>query len=99
MAGSPITPVGRRRQPLAVAAALAVTGIVAAAAGYGIGQATSDDLGDVRADAARAGQHEGAVAGTKQGYAAGLKAGRRRGFEQTYQRTFDAQLKKAGLAP
>jgi hypothetical protein len=99
MSGSPITPVGRRRQPLSVAAAVAGVGIVAALAGYGIGQVTSDDLGDARAEGAKAGQHEGATVGTRRGYAAGLAAGRRRGYDQTYRRTLDAQLKKAGLAP
>jgi flagellar biosynthesis/type III secretory pathway protein FliH len=99
MGTSPLTRVERRRQPLAVAALVAAVGFASAAGGYLIGQVTSEDLGDVRADAAEQGGREGAAAGSKRGYDAGFKEGRRRGYEETYQRAFDAQLKKAGLAP
>jgi hypothetical protein len=99
MAGSPLTRVDRRRQPLAVALAVAAVGIGAAVGGYALGQATSDDLGNVRHDAAVQGARLGADRGSKRGYDQGFKAGRRQGFEQTYQPAFDAQLKKAGLTP
>jgi hypothetical protein len=99
MAVSPLTPVDRRRQPLAVAMTVAAVGIGAVLGGYALGQVTSDDLGDVRHDAAAQGARLGADRGAKRGYDAGFKAGRRQGFEQTYQRAFDAQLKKAGLTP
>jgi flagellar biosynthesis/type III secretory pathway protein FliH len=99
MATSPLTPVDRRRQPLAVALTVAVVGIGAALAGHALGQASSDDLGDVRHDAAAQGARAGAEQGARRGYDSGFKAGRRQGFEQTYQRAFDAQLKKAGLTP
>src|SRR4051794_10465380 len=99
MAVSPLTPVDRRRQPLAVALAVAVVGIGAAVGGYALGQATTDDLGDVRHDAAAQGARVGAERGSKLGYDRGFTIGRRQGFEQTYQRAFDAQLKKAGLTP
>jgi flagellar biosynthesis/type III secretory pathway protein FliH len=99
MAVSPLQPVDRRRQPLAVAMTVAVVGIGAALGGYVVGQASSEDLGNVRHDAAAQGARLGAERGAKRGYDAGFKAGRRRGFEQTYQRAFDAQLKKAGLTP
>jgi flagellar biosynthesis/type III secretory pathway protein FliH len=99
MAASPLTPVDRRRQPLAVALTVALVGIGAALGGYAVGQAASDDLGSVRHDAAAQGARLGAARGSKRGYDSGFKAGRRTGFEQTYQRAFDAQLNKAGLTP
>jgi flagellar biosynthesis/type III secretory pathway protein FliH len=99
MAVSPLQPVDRRRQPLAVAMTVAAIGIGAAVGGYALGQATSDDLGSVRHDAAAQGARQGAERGSRRGYDSGFAAGRRRGFEQTYQRAFDAQLKKAGLTP
>jgi flagellar biosynthesis/type III secretory pathway protein FliH len=99
MAVSPLTPVDRHRQPLAVALAVAAVGIAAAAGGYALGQGTRDDLASVRHDAAAQGTRVGAERGSKRGYDTGFNAGRRQGFEQTYQRAFDAQLKKAGLTP
>jgi hypothetical protein len=99
MAVSPLTPVDRRRQPLAVALTVAAVGIAATVGGYALGQGTSDDLGDVRHDAAAQGARLGAERGSKRGYDQGFKVGRSKGFEQTYQPAFDAQLKKAGLTP
>ena len=99
MASSPLTRVNRRRSPLAVAATVAAVGLGTAAGGYLIGNATSDDLGQVRSDAAATGARQGQAAGHKRGYARGFKAGRRGAYDSAYQRAFDAQLKKAGLIP
>jgi hypothetical protein len=94
-------PIGmaRRRNPLAIAFTVAAVGVASAAGGYAIGQMTSEDLGDVRADAAREGARQGAAAGSKRGYDAGFKAGRRQGYDRAYRRAFDGELKKAGLVP
>ena len=99
MASSPLTRVNRRRSPLAVAATIAAVGIGTAVGGYAIGKATSDDIGNVRSDAAAKGASQGQAAGHKRGYARGFKAGRRGAYDSAYQRAFDAQLKKAGLIP
>lgn len=99
MASSPLTRVNRRRSPLAVAATIAAVGIGTVAGGYLIGSATSDDLGDVRSEAAAQGTRQGQAAGHKRGYDRGFKAGRRNAYDSAYQRAFDAELKKAGLIP
>jgi hypothetical protein len=99
MATSPFTRVVRRRSPLAVAAAIAATGIVTVTGGYLIGNASSEDLGSVRSEAAAKGASQGQAMGHKRGYDSGFKAGRRDAYDSAYQRAFDAQLKKAALIP
>jgi hypothetical protein len=99
MASSPLTSVDRPRGPLWVAAAIAAVGIATAAGGYLIGQATGEDLGDVRSAAAAQGRRQGAAAGRKRGYDRGFSAGRREAYDAAHQRAVDAQLRKAGVAP
>ena len=99
MASSPLTRVNRRRSHLAVMATIAAVGIGTLAGGYLIGSGTSEDLGNVRSDAAAQGARQGQAAGHKRGYDRGFKAGRRSAYDSAHQRAFDAQLKKAGLIP
>jgi hypothetical protein len=90
-----LTPVDQRRSGLnlhpAVMAVLAVCLVLAlAGAGYLLGRASGEDLGDARSTGRAAGLNTGAVAGEKRGRQEGARDGFRVGYENGYRSAYEA---------